>query len=88
MPDTYVGQRSPESLFEDKKRPIKVSLTNDRDKSIVLKSLAVLKNNPWYIGMSITEDLTIAERANLKEWEEKRLPNSTGGIKICLEGSR
>ena len=56
---------------DDKKRPIKISLENEKEKILVLRSLVALKNNPVYLGMSITEDLTIAERAHLKEWVDK-----------------
>ena len=36
------------------------------------------KNNTDYIGMSISEDLTIAERAVLKEWVDKAKPRNQG----------
>ena len=33
---------------DDKKRPIKVSLENEKEKILVLRSLVALKNNPVY----------------------------------------
>lgn len=54
-----------------KKRPIKISFSNQQDKLNILKNLSALKNNDKYKGMSITEDLTLTERAILREWLEK-----------------
>ena len=62
----------------DKNRPIKVSLANEKEKSIVLRSLVALKNNTNYTGMSISEYLTIAERAVLKEWVDKAKSRNQG----------
>ena len=63
---------------DSKNRPIKVSLANEKEKSLVLRSLVALKNNTDYIGMSISEDLTIAERAVLKEWVDKAKSRNQG----------
>ena len=63
---------------DPKNRPIKVSLANEKEKSLVLRSLVALKNNTNYTGMSISEDLTIAERAVLKEWVVKAKSRNQG----------
>ena len=53
------------------KRPIKVSLANEKEKKPCLEKSCSLKNNTVYVGISITEDLTVVERAYLKEWVDK-----------------
>ena len=58
---------------DSKNRPIKGSFANEKEKSLV-----ALKNNTDYIGMSISEDLTIAERAVLKEWVDKAKSRNQG----------
>lgn len=66
-------------LREDSKnRPIKVSLASEKEKILVLRSLVALKNNNNYKGMSISEDLTIAERVVLKEWVDKAKARNQG----------
>ena len=56
---------------ENKKRPIKVILSTEKDKMTLLRNLSSLKGNKEYIGISLTEDLTMTERTVLKEWSEK-----------------
>ena len=66
-------------LREDSKnQPIKVSLASEKEKILVLRSLVALKNNNNYKGMSISEDLTIAERVVLKEWVDKAKARNQG----------
>ena len=48
----------------DKIRPNKVSLTSEKEKNLVLINHSALKKKAAYTGMSITEDLTIAEQAS------------------------
>lgn len=55
----------------NKKRPIKLVLGSEKEKLSLLRSLSALKGNDDYKGVSITEDLTLTERAVLKEWTEK-----------------
>ena len=63
---------------DSKNLPIKVSLANEKEKSLVLRSLVALKNNKDYTGMSISEDLTIAERKVPKEWVDKAKSRNQG----------
>ena len=49
----------------------KYHLQTRKKKVFILRSLVALKNNTDNIGISISEDLTIAERAVLKEWVDK-----------------
>lgn len=57
--------------LDNKKRPLKVSFKSENEKSTLLRNLSNLKNIPQYVGISVTEDLTIAERSILKEWLQK-----------------
>ena len=63
---TRIGTQS-----TDKNRPIKVVLSTEKEKTSLLRNLSALKGNEDYKGISVTEDLTLTERAVLKEWIEK-----------------
>jgi len=56
---------------EDKNRPIKVILRTEDEKSSLMRSLGNLQQYPSYKGISITEDLTLAERDQYKTYLEK-----------------
>ena len=55
----------------DKKRPIKVTLDGEENKSRLLGNLRNLKGNGEYKGISVTDDYTQKDRTLLKEWAEK-----------------
>ena len=63
---TRIGQQD-----DSKKRPIKVVLSSEKEKSSILRNLSGLKNKESYNGISVTEDLTIAERSIFKQWSER-----------------
>ena len=53
------------------KRPIKVTMNNEKDKKTVMDNLRKLKGKEKYKGVSMTDDNTIKDRALIKEWTEK-----------------
>lgn len=52
-----IGKRSPE-----KNRPIKIAFKKEEDKLLVLQNLYRLKDDQFFSGVSITEDMTKQER--------------------------
>jgi len=55
----------------EKNRPLKVAFKNESQKSSFMSNLSALKNIAEYKKISITEDLTQAERSLFKEWSTK-----------------
>lgn len=55
---------------ESKKRPIKVSMNNEADKKMFMRSLSLLKDHEDFVGISITDDYTQSEREIIKKWRE------------------
>ena len=54
-----------------RKRPIKVTLDSEENKSNLLSSLRNLKGKLEYKGISVTDDHTQKDRTLLKEWADK-----------------
>ena len=55
----------------DKRRPIKVSLSNGNEREQVMRNLTNLKGNESYKKISITEDYTVSERKMIQEMREQ-----------------
>lgn len=56
---------------EGRRRPIKVALNNEEDKTKILSRLWKLRGVARFDRISVSEDFTIAERETLKIWQEK-----------------
>lgn len=54
-----------------KKRPLKISLSNEADKEKIMNNLSNLKGEEKYARISIKEDYTISERMLIKEYVNK-----------------
>ena len=54
-----------------KDRPIKIVLNSIKEKEYIMQNLKRLKGKAEYTGLSVTEDLTPAERELMKTWSEK-----------------
>ena len=48
-------------------RPVKIVLSSEREKENLMANLSALKDNEFYNGVSITEDLTQTQRKAYKE---------------------
>lgn len=55
----------------DRARPILVQLNTEEEKSKVMKNLRQLKDVQMFIGISVTEDYTLAEREMIKIYRTK-----------------
>ena len=55
----------------DKRRPIKVSLDNGKERDQVMGNLTNLKGNDMYKKISVTEDYTVSERKMIQEMREQ-----------------
>ena len=56
----------------NKKRPLKLRMNSEKEKMEIMSRLKFLKNaEEKFKKLSITDDYTIAERAQIKEWKEK-----------------
>ena len=56
----------------NKKRPLKLRMNSEKEKMEIMSRLKFLKNaEEKFKKISITDDYTIAERAQIKEWKEK-----------------
>ena len=63
---TRIGDRSAKRT-----RPIKVVLQSAHQRYLVIQGLINLKGNEVYEGISVTEDFTLFERSQIKEWSKK-----------------
>ena len=77
--------------LQDKKRPLLVCLSSEKEKSTLLGNLSSLKGIQKYTAVSITEDLTPGERRNLKELsnqaKERNKNDSTATEKWRVRGN-
>ena len=58
-------------LQKEKNRPIKLTMQNEQDKTLVLSKLRNLKNDERFHRIGITEDFTVSERLLIKGYHEK-----------------
>ena len=64
-----LGTFSAEKVREKKYRPIKVRFTRQEDRDLILKNLRKLKDAPQELkGLSIRQDLNLAQRKELSEY--------------------